>query len=78
VRRIWWAGLGVTLGIGLGVTLAYLAYRRFDTVRRAASPEGVAKRIDQAVSAVSDIRDEIRDAAAAREAELRQALLKAD
>jgi hypothetical protein len=78
VRRIWWTGLGVTLGIGLGVGLAYAAYRRFDAVKRAASPEGVAKRIDGAVATASELAGEIRQAAAAREAELRRTLLNND
>ncbi|MDR0627826.1 MAG: hypothetical protein LBG11_11350 [Bifidobacteriaceae bacterium] len=76
MRRIWWTGLGLSLGIGLGVTAAYLAYRRFEAVRRAASPEGIAKRVDQATRTVNEVVAQIRQAAASREAELRETLLE--
>ncbi|MDR1634534.1 MAG: hypothetical protein LBS27_06375 [Bifidobacteriaceae bacterium] len=68
----------LTVGIGAGLGLAFWAYRRFEAARRAVSPEGIAGRIDQTVATMGEMVDEIREAAAQREAELRRTLLKAE
>jgi hypothetical protein len=74
VRRLVWTGVTVTLGVGIGLGLAWWAYRRFDAAKRAVSPEGIAGRVDDALASAHGIVGEIRQAAQAREAELRRAL----
>ncbi|MDR2565746.1 MAG: hypothetical protein LBC97_06740 [Bifidobacteriaceae bacterium] len=78
MRRVFWTGAVLTLGVGTGLGLAFWAYRRFDAAKRAVSPEGIAARFDDALATVGQMAGEIREAAAAREAELRRTLLKSD
>ncbi|MDR0593424.1 MAG: DUF6167 family protein [Bifidobacteriaceae bacterium] len=76
MRRLIWTGLVLTVGVGAGLGLAWWAYRRFDAAKRAVSADGIVNRVDQAVDAARQFADEVRQAAAAREAELRRTLLK--
>jgi hypothetical protein len=69
----------VTVGLGLGVGLAFVAYRRLEAAKKAArdavSPDGIGRALDRAVVAASGWADEVRQAAGEREAELRRTLL---
>jgi hypothetical protein len=78
VRRIAWVSVGVAVGLGL----AFAAYRRVAKAKRAAleavSPEGLARGFDRAWTSVNAFADEVQEAAHQREAELRRTLLATD
>jgi hypothetical protein len=71
MRRGFW----LAAGLGLGVAAAYLVVRRFDRAKAALTPEGFGRSIDRASQAVVELAHDIREAAQAREAELRSSLL---
>jgi hypothetical protein len=74
MRRLFW------VAVGLG--LAFLIYRRLEQAKRAAqeavSPEGLARGLENAWTALNNVADEVQAAARLREAELRRTLLQTD
>jgi hypothetical protein len=66
VRRVVW--------MAVGATVAVLVVRRVNRVLDAASPEGIGRVLTSAVDAVRDLVDDVREAMAEREQELRVAL----
>ncbi|MDR0366083.1 MAG: hypothetical protein LBH68_04560 [Bifidobacteriaceae bacterium] len=72
MRRLAWLMIGTTLGVGLAVW----GYRKLNAAKQAASPEGLARGIVQLKDKAVDLAAEIKQAAAEREQQLRQALLQ--
>ncbi|MDR1824192.1 MAG: hypothetical protein LBR27_02460 [Bifidobacteriaceae bacterium] len=72
MRRLLWAASGVALGAAAALHVA----KRLRAVQDAATPEGVARGVDKAVTGARSLWQEVRTAAAEREADLRAALLE--
>jgi hypothetical protein len=66
VRRVFW--------MAVGATVAVVVVRRVGRVLDAASPEGINRSLTSAVGALRDLAEDVRDAMAEREQELRVAL----
>jgi hypothetical protein len=66
MRRIVW------MAVGAGITIYVV--RRVNRTLDAASPEGIGRSLTAAVDALHDLADEVREAMAEREQELRVAL----
>lgn len=65
-RRVFW------MAVGAGVTIYVV--RRVNRALDAASPEGISRSLTSAVDALRDLADDVREAMAEREQELRVAL----
>ena len=69
MRRLFWLAMGATLGV--------LIFRRLSRAAEKLSPQGIAGGLGQGLTdlayAVRDFTDDVRDAMAGRESELREA-----
>ena len=66
MRRVFW--------MAVGATVAIVVVRRVNRALDAASPEGIGRSLTSAVDALRDLADDVREAMAEREQELRVAL----
>ena len=66
MRRVFW--------MAVGATVAVIVVRRVNRALDAASPEGIGRALTGAADAVRDLVDDVREAMAEREQELRVAL----
>jgi hypothetical protein len=73
MRRVAWAAFGLLVGLGLAVWAA----GRLRDARQAFTPAGIAEQLDRAAAGARGWREEIRQAAAQREAQLRASLFGA-
>ena len=71
MRRTLW----LALGLGLGIGLAVMAARRVGRLTESISPEGVQRGLRRVMDTSTELVQEIKQATAERQAELRQALL---
>ena len=66
MRRVFW--------MAVGATVAIVVVRRVNRTLDAASPEGIGRALTSAVDALRELADDVREAMAEREQELRVAL----
>lgn len=66
MKRIFWMGIGVAVGV--------LAVRRISQVRSAVGPEGLNRAVGRLSDSIADFADAVRSGMAERETDLRQAL----
>lgn len=66
MKRIFWMGLGVAVGV--------LAVRRLSAARSAVGPDGLNRAVGRLGDSIADFADAVRSGMAERETDLREAL----
>jgi len=66
MKKIFWLGVGITIGV--------IAARKLAAAKGAIGPEGLNRAVGRAADSVHDFADALRDNMATREGELRTAL----
>lgn len=66
MKKIFWLGVGITIGV--------VAARKLAAAKGAIGPEGLNRAVGRAADAVHDFADALRDSMGERESDLRAAL----